>query len=73
MYKRQLQLYAREQRSQAIRLPSHVALAALLSTTRETIARSLRQLEAAGHILRHDRWHCEVVRPRGTGEATASP
>ncbi|MGE0348710.1 Crp/Fnr family transcriptional regulator [Hydrogenophaga sp.] len=62
-----LQLYAREQASQAIRLPSHVALAALLSTTRETIARSLRQLEAAGHILRHDRWHCEVVRPAGHG------
>ena len=68
-----LQLYAREQRSQAIRLPSHVALAALLSTPRETIARSLRQLEAAGRILRHDRWHCEVVRPRAAGEAPASP
>lgn len=58
-----LQLYAREQRSRVIRLPSHVALASLLSTTRETIARSLRQLEAAGHIVRHDRWHCEVVAP----------
>lgn len=57
-----LQLYAREQASRTIRLPSHVALAALLSTTRETIARSLRQLEAAGHILRHDRWHCELLR-----------
>lgn len=68
-----LQLYAREQRSQAIRLPSHVALAALLSTTRETIARSLRQLETTGRILRHDRWHCEVVRPHGIGEATAGP
>jgi len=67
-----LLLYAREQRSQTIRLPSHVALAALLSTTRETIARSLRQLEAAGRILRHDRWHCEVVRPR-VGEASNSP
>jgi CRP/FNR family cyclic AMP-dependent transcriptional regulator len=66
-----LQLYAREQRSQAIRLPSHVALAALLSTTRETIARSLRQLEAAGHILRHDRWHCEVLRP-GAASAAGS-
>ncbi|RJP68989.1 MAG: Crp/Fnr family transcriptional regulator [Comamonadaceae bacterium] len=58
-----LQLHAREQRSRVIRLPSHVALASLLSTTRETIARSLRQLEAAGQILRHDRWHCEVVAP----------
>lgn len=56
-----LRLYATEQRSRVIRLPSHVALASLLSTTRETIARSLRQLEAAGHILRHDRWHCEIV------------
>ncbi|MCW5671125.1 MAG: Crp/Fnr family transcriptional regulator [Hydrogenophaga sp.] len=67
-----LQLYAREQRTQAVRLPSHVALAALLSTTRETIARSLRQLEAAGHILRHDRWHCEVVKTRGGDEAPAT-
>ncbi|MES2840980.1 MAG: Crp/Fnr family transcriptional regulator [Pseudomonadota bacterium] len=58
-----LRLYATEQRSRVIRLPSHVALAALLSTTRETIARSLRQLEAAGHILRHDRWRCEIVSP----------
>ena len=65
-----LQLYAREQGSPAIRLPSHVALAALLSTTRE-IARSLRQLDAAGHILRQDRWHCEVVKLRGTGEGAA--
>ncbi len=56
-----LQLYAREQRVRVIRLPSHVALASLLSTTRESVARSLRQLETAGHILRHDRWHCEVV------------
>ncbi len=60
-----LRLYATEQRSRVIRLPSHVALASLLSTTRETIARSLRQLEAAGHILRHDRWHCEIVSPDG--------
>lgn len=67
-----LQLYAREQRTQAVRLPSHVALAALLSTTRETIARSLRQLEAAGHILRHDRWHCEVVKTRGGDGAPAT-
>jgi CRP-like cAMP-binding protein len=56
-----LRLYATEQRSRVMRLPSHVALASLLSTTRETIARSLRQLEAAGNILRHDRWHCEIV------------
>lgn len=60
-----LRLYASEQHSRVIRLPSHVALASLLSTTRETIARSLRQLEAAGHILRHDRWHCEVLASAG--------
>ncbi len=58
-----LRLYAREQRVRVIRLPSHVVLASLLSTTRETVARSLRQLEKAGHIVRHDRWHCEVVAP----------
>lgn len=66
-----LKLYSREQGSRSIRLPSHVALAALLSTTRETIARSLRQLEAAGHILRHDRWHCEVVTHRHTRDGAA--
>ncbi|MDO8905888.1 MAG: Crp/Fnr family transcriptional regulator [Hydrogenophaga sp.] len=59
-----LQLYAREQGGGTIRLPSHMALASLLSTTRESIGRSLRQLEISGHIVRHDRWHCEVP---GTG------
>ena len=64
-----LHLYAREQRARVVRLPSHVALASLLSTTRETIARSLGQLESSGHILRHDRWHCEVIDPHGrTGD-----
>lgn len=58
-----LQLYAREQRVRVIRLPDQKALATLLSTTRETVARSLQQLETAGHIVRHDRWHCEVVAP----------
>lgn len=58
-----LQLYAREQRVSVIRLPGHVALSTLLSTTRETVARSLQQLEASGHIVRHDRWHCEVIPP----------
>ena len=59
-----LHLYASEQRSRVMRLPSHVALASLLSTTRETIARSLRQLEEGAHILRHDRWHCEIIEPK---------
>lgn len=56
-----LRLYSREQGAGTMRLPSHVALASLLSTTRESIARSLRQLETAGLIVRHDRWHCEIV------------
>jgi CRP/FNR family cyclic AMP-dependent transcriptional regulator len=65
-----LHLHASEQRSRVIRLPSHVALASLLSTTRESITRSLSQLEATGHILRHDRWRCEIVEPEVT-KATA--
>lgn len=54
-------LFAKEQGQRTIRLPSQVALAALLSTTRETIARTLRQLEQGGHLVRTDRWHCHVV------------
>jgi CRP-like cAMP-binding protein len=69
-----LHLYAREQRARVVRLPSHVALASLLSTTRETIARSLGQLESSGHILRHDRWHCEVIDPHSrTGDRDTGP
>lgn len=55
-----LVLFSREQKSRVVRLPSHVALAELLSTTRETIARSLSHLEAGHRIVRHDRWRCEV-------------
>lgn len=56
-----LHLLAREHGNPVIRLPSHVALAELLSTTRETIARSLQQLEKQGLIHRIDRWHCQVL------------
>lgn len=56
-----LVLFAQEQGHRSLRLPSHIALAALLSTTRESIARTLRQLEADGHLIRTDRWHCEVA------------
>lgn len=56
-----LVLFAQEQGHRTLRLPSHIALAALLSTTRESIARTLRQLEADGHLVRTDRWHCEVA------------
>lgn len=66
-----LRLYSREQGAGTMRLPSHVALAALLSTTRESIARSLRQLEIAGLILRHDRWHCDVVPTERRAKASA--
>ena len=34
----------------------------LLSTTRETIARTLRQLTLCDGVVRHDRWHCEIRR-----------
>ncbi|RQO79237.1 Crp/Fnr family transcriptional regulator [Acidovorax sp. FJL06] len=53
---------ARIQRSSLVRLPSHVVLADLLSTTRETIARALRQLALQQGLVRHDRWHCEIQR-----------
>lgn len=51
------------QKSTRVRLPSHTALAALLATSRETIARTLAQLAQHGSLVRHDRWHCEIVRP----------
>lgn len=56
-----LRLLAREQGSPTVLLPSQVALAAVLSTTRESVARALRQLEEDGHLLRRDRWHGELT------------
>lgn len=53
---------ARIQRSTLVRLPSHVVLADLLSTTRESIARALRQLALHKGLVRRDRWHCEIER-----------
>lgn len=50
------------QRSTLVRLPSHVMLADLLSTTRETIARTLRQIALQQGLVRRDRWHCEIDR-----------
>ncbi|AVS75463.1 Crp/Fnr family transcriptional regulator, partial [Paracidovorax cattleyae] len=50
------------QRSTLVRLPTHTVLASLLATTRETIARSLTQLAQQGAVIRHDRWHCAIVR-----------
>ncbi len=57
-----LLLLADAQRSTRVRLPSHAVLAALLSTTRETVARSITQLTRLNGLVRHDRWHCEIVR-----------
>ncbi|MDA8522240.1 Crp/Fnr family transcriptional regulator [Acidovorax sp. NCPPB 4044] len=50
------------QRSTLVRLPTHTVLASLLATTRETVARSLTQLALHGAVVRHDRWHCAIVR-----------
>lgn len=56
-----LQLAALQQTT-LVRLPSQMALAALLATTRESIARTLRQLEQEDCLVRRDRWHCEIRR-----------
>ncbi len=57
-----LLLLADAQRSTRVRLPSHAVLASLLATTRETVARSITQLTRLNGLVRHDRWHCEIVR-----------
>lgn len=59
-----LQLMSKDQSNQLTRLPSHVALAELLSTTRESVARNLRQLEKEGLLIRRDRWHCQLIDPQ---------
>ena len=61
-----LLLLADLQRSSLVRLPSHSVLAALLATTRETVARGVALLARQGGLRRHDRWHCEVMRERLT-------
>lgn len=58
-----LQLLGQEQGQRIVRIPSHVAMAALLSTTRESVARTMGQLEDAQLVRRVDRWHREVVAP----------
>lgn len=52
-----LLLLAHEQGSRTVRLPTHVALAEVLRTSRESVARTLQQLEAQGRLVRNDRWH----------------
>lgn len=66
-----LQLIGKGQGTQLIRLPSHVALAALLSTTRESVARNLRLLERQGLLVRQDRWHCLLAEPSALGLPTS--
>lgn len=58
-----LLLLSKEQGLRVVRIPSHVALAALLSTTRESVARTMGQLEDAQLVRRVDRWHREVIAP----------
>lgn len=57
-----LVLMAEANRSPVVQLPSHAALADLLGTRRETIARALRVLHGEGGIRRHERKRCEVRR-----------
>ena len=47
-----------------VELPTHVALAELLGTTRETVARGLATLEQEGAIARKSRKQCGIVRAR---------
>lgn len=68
-----LQLLGRQHAQRVVRIPSHVALAALLSTTRESVARAMGQLEDAGLVQRIDRWHREVLAPYPDGENLAPP
>lgn len=56
-----LLLLGAEQGNHSVRLPTHVALAALLGTSRESVARTLRQLEMGGQIQRKDRWHIQLT------------
>lgn len=55
-------LLAEDQGTRCVRLPSQTALAELLGTTRETVARSLRVLQEQKFLVRRDRWHCELTR-----------
>lgn len=54
-------LLAHEQGSRTVALPSHVALAEVLRTSRETVARTLAQLAQRGHVHRNDRWHVTLA------------
>ena len=55
-----LMLLGQAQGTTVVRLPSQIALASLLNTSRESVARTLRQIEADGLLRRIDRWHAEL-------------
>lgn len=57
-----LVLLSDAQGNPVIELPTHTALAQLLATTRETIARAFATLEAEGGLVRLERKKCEVRR-----------
>jgi CRP-like cAMP-binding protein len=57
-----LVLLADANKASIVELPSHSALAELLGTRRETVARALGALEIAGGIRRYERKRCEVLR-----------
>lgn len=56
-----LRLLMEVHRSSTVPLPSHTALAHLLGTTRESVARALAMLEAEGCITRRGSRCCEVM------------
>ncbi len=59
-----LVLLADASKASMVQLPSHAALAELLGTRRETIARALRLLESEGGIRRLERKRCDVHRDK---------
>ncbi|MDP3355429.1 MAG: Crp/Fnr family transcriptional regulator [Polaromonas sp.] len=56
-----LRLLMEVHHSPTVSLPSHAALAQLLGTTRESVARALALLEAQGCIVRRGRRVCEIL------------
>jgi CRP-like cAMP-binding protein len=55
-----LALIMEEQRTESIDVPSHTALARMLGTTRESVARAIAALEAAGCLVRTAARRCDV-------------
>jgi CRP-like cAMP-binding protein len=53
-------LIVEEQHTEAIDVPSHTALARMLGTTRESVARAIGALEAAGCLVRTGARRCDV-------------